>query len=67
MLDIPDALLLLEETEGALDPLFGVLQDVWLSPGFFAKVAGRETRDREPGEGNQTRKTDENQLCVSEG
>uniref|UniRef100_H3CRK6 Rad21/Rec8-like protein N-terminal domain-containing protein n=1 Tax=Tetraodon nigroviridis TaxID=99883 RepID=H3CRK6_TETNG len=49
VLDIPDALLLLEETEGALDPLFGVLQDVWLSPGFFAKVAGRETRDREPG------------------
>lgn len=44
-LDIPDALLLLEETEGAPDPLFGVMQDAWLSPSTFTKVPRSETPD----------------------
>lgn len=38
VLDMPDALSLLEETEGASDPLFGVMRDAWLSPSTFTKV-----------------------------
>lgn len=37
-LDIPDALWLQQETEGAPDPLFGVMQDMGLSPSVFFKV-----------------------------
>lgn len=39
-LDLPDALSLLEEAEGAQDPLFGVMQmqDATLSPSTLIKV-----------------------------
>lgn len=54
---MPDEMLLLEETEGALDPLFGVMQDAWLSPSMLAKVGGGQGRGtagpEEAGERNQ--------------
>lgn len=37
-LDVPDALSLQEETEGAPNPLFGVMQDMGLTPSVFFKV-----------------------------
>lgn len=63
MLDIPDALLLLEETEGALDPSFGIMQDAWLSPSALIKV---HTPDRRKQVRETDRNTDRNKLCVSE-
>lgn len=37
-LDVPDALSLQQETEGAPNPLFGVMRDMGLSSGVFFKV-----------------------------
>ncbi|XP_027142913.1 meiotic recombination protein REC8 homolog [Larimichthys crocea] len=44
-LDFPDALSLLEETEGAPDPLFGVMQDAMPSPNTLIQVHAQMGRD----------------------
>nr|XP_046256688.1 dual specificity protein kinase CLK2b isoform X2 [Scatophagus argus] len=47
-LDLPDALSLLEEAEGALDPLFGVMQDVLPSPNTLIQMGQEYLRETSP-------------------
>lgn len=44
-LDFPSALALVMETDGAPDPLFGVMQDVTLSPTTLIKVPKNKTKE----------------------
>ncbi|TNN02714.1 hypothetical protein fugu_010201 [Takifugu bimaculatus] len=45
-LDVPDALSLQQETEGAPNPLFGVMQDMGLDASAFVKFEGEELVDQ---------------------